>query len=167
VNAGGAKIDVLDYRNVGADKKPLPTDSAQTLDNLTSVLDTIAAVREDLASTRPSSEESAPTQGEQEASKPKYPQPGDRRYNPDAEADEVWAPTRYNLRTWFSHHTDGFGAGPGWDSLLGYYEDPEAAKAIYGHVITYEEYRDPRLLPELPVYGWVLDEPHEGEANGN
>lgn len=53
-------------------------------------------------------------------------------------------PEYYSLKTYFSHHTDGLGAGPGWDSRFGLGTlDSEEMLGRYGHVFTPPEISSP------------------------
>jgi len=53
-------------------------------------------------------------------------------------------PEYYSLKTWFSHHTEGLGPGPGWDRRysLSSLTDEEMLKR-YGHVFKHDEIFSP------------------------
>lgn len=57
----------------------------------------------------------------------------------------------YTFRTWFSHETDGFGPGPGWDFRFALH-DQETAMRLYGRTFTDEEVTDPTKMPDEPYY---------------
>ncbi len=82
----------------------------------------------------------------------------------DSDAQER-VPEHYSLKTYFSHHTDGLGAGPGWDirrrlDTLA----PEEMRERYGHVFTPQEIFSPTGwrdevtnevvggMPDIPYY---------------
>jgi hypothetical protein len=53
-------------------------------------------------------------------------------------------PGYYSLRTWFSHHTEEVGAGPGWDGRFGLARlTPEQQLKRYGHEFTSGEINAP------------------------
>lgn len=53
-------------------------------------------------------------------------------------------PRMHSLRTWFSHHTDGVGAGPGWDGRWGLLQmTPAQMLARHGYIFTPDEVSSP------------------------
>lgn len=77
-------------------------------------------------------------------------------------ATQQLVPGYYSLRTWFSHHTEGVGIGPGWDGRLNLSSlTNEEMMQQYGHVFTRDEIRSPggnREYPGGPLSGGMPDD---------
>ena len=95
------------------------------------------------------------------------PKLGDQKVDQFGNIEE-WKATAYTLRTYFSHHTDDFGPGPGWDYRFSL-DDDEYAMKRYGRTFSHDEIFDPaENMPDDPVFGWVyVGQADEKEPNGN
>ena len=91
------------------------------------------------------------------------------RWNKVPTGKEVWnsdikrfEPGYHSLRTWFSHHTDGVGAGPGWDGRFGLVHlTPAQQMERYGHKFTNEEISAPSGTRNFETGQWEGGMPND------